>query len=99
MSTVHMAWRPTAEKVHRAFGSAGLGPITFATVIHRNGPGWQFVINLPANLNAAAVAPKNAALARSLGVNTGRLVIDRARCGPEHRIEVWILDQAAASKG
>lgn len=87
-----MSTRITGNKVTRAFGGVGLGPIRFITVIHRNGPGWRFVIDLPTGLTAAAVAPKKAALARNIGVGPGRLGIIRARGGPEHRIEVWVGD-------
>lgn len=84
--------RLTGKKVTRAFGGVGLGPVRFVTPIHRNGRGWQFIIDLPPWLTLAVAATRSQPLARNLGVEPDRLVLGRTRGGPENRIDVWIGD-------
>jgi S-DNA-T family DNA segregation ATPase FtsK/SpoIIIE len=89
---------PTPEIITRALGSLGIpgisaaikaGPLDFKTDVHRDGPGWGAVIDLPHGVTVTQVLDKREELASGL---RRPLSATWPEPGPEHtgRLHLWI---------
>lgn len=89
---------PTPEIITRALGSLGIaginaaikaGPLDFQTDVHRDGPGWGVVVDLPHGVTVTQILDKREELASGLRRPLSAVWPEP---GPEHtgRLHLWI---------
>lgn len=102
------ARRITPDVIMRALHAAKLckevvgpdAPEFVAPGVHRDGPGFGAIINLPYGFTATQAIERRVELAAGLRVDEFRLFVDRVREGAGHagRIKLWIADKDPYSR-
>lgn len=89
----------SADVVKRSFLSAGLAkddqPVTFATPIHRDGPGWRVVLDLPYGTTADKAMGRRTEVASGLDTDERQVFLSRVRgvSGSARRVALWVADE------